>query len=80
MGLMHKTGSGRELGKWPSGWLPRVPPQYEVDLRSSGSGSRITQIAGVIAQRIREEVFRSPDFQEGIQAFREKRPPRWPSI
>jgi len=36
--------------------------------------------AGAIAQRARNEVFRSPDFQEGIRAFREKRPPRWPSV
>jgi enoyl-CoA hydratase/carnithine racemase len=37
------------------------------------------QTAGAIAQRARNEVFQSLDFQEGIRAFREKRPPRWPS-
>ena len=36
--------------------------------------------AGEISQRVRREVFASPDFQEGIRAFREKRKPRWPSI
>jgi enoyl-CoA hydratase/carnithine racemase len=36
--------------------------------------------AGAIAQRARNEVFQSPDFQEGIRAFREKRAPRWPSL
>jgi enoyl-CoA hydratase/carnithine racemase len=36
--------------------------------------------AGDIAQRARNEVFRSPDFQEGVRAFREKRQPRWPSV
>jgi enoyl-CoA hydratase/carnithine racemase len=36
--------------------------------------------AGEIAQRVRREVFASPDFQEGVRAFREKRTPRWPSI
>ncbi|MBZ5724490.1 MAG: enoyl-CoA hydratase/isomerase family protein [Acidobacteriia bacterium] len=36
--------------------------------------------AGQIARRVRNEVFRSPDFQEGIRAFREKRQPRWPSL
>ena len=37
------------------------------------------QAAGVIGQRARNEVFQSPDFQEGVRAFREKRPPKWPS-
>jgi enoyl-CoA hydratase/carnithine racemase len=36
--------------------------------------------AGLIARRIREEVFQSADFQEGVRAFREKRQPKWPSI
>ena len=36
--------------------------------------------AGRILHRVRLEVFASPDFQEGVRAFREKRKPRWPSI
>jgi enoyl-CoA hydratase/carnithine racemase len=38
------------------------------------------QIAGEIARRIRDEVFESDDFAEGVRAFREKRAPRWPSL
>jgi enoyl-CoA hydratase/carnithine racemase len=36
--------------------------------------------AGGAARRIRDEVFRSEDFREGLQAFLEKRAARWPSL
>lgn len=36
--------------------------------------------AGEIARRIRDEVFESEDFKEGLQAFLEKRGARWPSL
>lgn len=36
--------------------------------------------AGEIARRIRDEVFESKDFREGLQAFREKRRAEWPSL
>jgi enoyl-CoA hydratase/carnithine racemase len=35
---------------------------------------------GEIARRVRDEVFESDDFEEGVRAFHEKRAPCWPSI
>jgi enoyl-CoA hydratase/carnithine racemase len=42
--------------------------------------SKDWETAGAIARRIRNEIFGSPDLQEGIRAFRERRPPKWPSL
>lgn len=36
--------------------------------------------AGLLALQMRRELFRSPDFLEGVRAFREKRRPEWPSL
>ncbi len=36
--------------------------------------------AGIAAQVARNHVFAGADFEEGMRAFREKRPPRWPSL
>lgn len=44
------------------------------------SRGRDWQSAGVVARRVRDEVFASEDFQEGLAAFREKRAARWPSL
>lgn len=36
--------------------------------------------AGEVARMVREDVFGSDDFDEGLRAFLEKRSPRWPSL
>ncbi|MGE5648226.1 MAG: enoyl-CoA hydratase/isomerase family protein [Acidobacteriota bacterium] len=33
--------------------------------------------AGALAARARKPVFEGPDFREGVEAFRQKRPPKW---
>lgn len=38
------------------------------------------ETSGQIAREVRNQVFASADFQEGLRAFREKRQPRWPSL
>jgi enoyl-CoA hydratase/carnithine racemase len=38
------------------------------------------EAAGQIARRVREQVLAGADFKEGVKAFGEKRPPRWPSL
>ena len=36
--------------------------------------------AGTLAAELRAKLMESADFKEGVRAFKEKRPPRWPGI
>jgi enoyl-CoA hydratase/carnithine racemase len=83
IGLVHEATPdferrGREVAESLAAFSPtaiRSGLLYVQQIRNTG-----WKTAGAIAQRARNDVFQSPDFQEGIRAFREKRPPKWPSV
>jgi enoyl-CoA hydratase/carnithine racemase len=86
LGLVHQVvGSAGDLA---AGAFEVASAIAESSPTAIQSGLRSVQLArgkdwkkaAEISQRIRREVFASPDFQEGVRAFREKRQPRWPSI
>jgi enoyl-CoA hydratase/carnithine racemase len=45
-----------------------------------GAYGKTWREAGELARRMRGEIFRTPDFEEGIKAFLKKRRPAWPSL
>jgi enoyl-CoA hydratase/carnithine racemase len=87
LGLAHRVIAGN-AGDLVAGALEVASAIAESSPTAVQSGLRCVQAvrgkdwkqAGEISQQVRREVFASPDFQEGIRAFREKRKPRWPSI
>jgi enoyl-CoA hydratase/carnithine racemase len=87
LGLLHQVAPG-SAGDLVAGALEVASALAESSPTAVQSGLRSVQLArgkdwkqaGEISQRLRREVFASPDFQEGVRAFREKRQPRWPSI
>jgi enoyl-CoA hydratase/carnithine racemase len=83
LGLVHQVAGNLEAQalQVASAIAESSPTAIQNGLRSvQAARGKDWKQAGEIAQRVRREVFASPDFQEGIQAFREKRKPRWPSI
>ena len=81
-GLAHEladdpVGRAVEIAREVSGFSPtalRCGMDFVQQVRGVGWAE-----AGVLAREVRNQVFTSEDFQEGIRAFREKRSPRWPS-
>ena len=83
MGLVHEIANdveerAAEIAQSVAGFSPtaiRSGLEYVRESRGRDWAS-----AGEIARRMRDGVIGSRDFEEGVRAFREKRPPRWPSL
>jgi enoyl-CoA hydratase/carnithine racemase len=83
MGLVHEVTS--DLEKRAAELATAIAESSPTAIRSGLTfvqevRGRDWRTAGEIARRIRDDVFESDDFEEGVRAFREKRAPKWPSI
>ncbi len=83
MGLIHEVSAdlenrALEVARDMAAWSPtsiRTGMTFVQQVRGLNWSE-----AGEVARRVRSEVFKSADFHEGIQAFREKRVAKWPSL
>jgi enoyl-CoA hydratase/carnithine racemase len=83
MGLVHEIAveqdaRASEIAEQIAGYSPTAIRSGLMFVRESRGQN--WQTAGAIAREVRDQVFGSRDFAEGLRAFHEKRPPRWPSI
>ena len=82
--LIHQIAAdplarAREVAAVVAGYSPTAVQRGLAFVQESRASSD-SHNAGHVAQKYRNQVFGSPDFKEGIRAFRERRAPRWPSI
>jgi enoyl-CoA hydratase/carnithine racemase len=83
MGLIHEVSAdlenrAMEIARDIAAWSPtsiRTGLTFVQQVRGLSWDE-----AGAVARRVRSEVFESADFREGIEAFREKRVAKWPSL
>jgi enoyl-CoA hydratase/carnithine racemase len=83
MGLTHQIAAepekrAMEVAEAIAGFSPTAIHSGLTFVRETRG--RDWRTTGEIARLVRNEIFEGGDFQEGLRAFREKRPPRWPSI
>lgn len=83
LGLVHEIAPdapkrAMEIAEMVAGFSPTAIQNgmsFVEDVRGLGG-----EESGRVARRVRDRVFAGADFHEGLRAFREKRPPRWPSL
>jgi len=83
MGLAHEVAEdpaarAAEVAATVAGYSPssiRTGMMFVQDMNERG-----WKHGDEIARLVRKDVFESDDFREGVAAFRQKRPARWPSI
>jgi len=84
-GLIHEVAPAVELEDRAldiAGKLAAASPEAlarGLDFVQRSRGRSFTA-GGELAIEMRAEAFASADFKEGVKAFQEKRPPRWPSL
>lgn len=84
-GLAHVVTAEAELGERSTELARRVAEASPVALENGlklvhGCRNASLEDALALALRLRKDTLRSPDFHEGVAAWRQKRAPRWPSV